>query len=198
MARPPSSVLLLAASLALLPGRAGADAATEAKLRDALRSTTTQLRTLEDERAAWQGKEATLQKELSALRAQQKTQPRSRATERELEDLKAKLAEQSQAASKATASLERCEAERTDGARANDQERARLAAESAKLSERLAAAEAKNEMIYRVGKETLDWLEQKGVGGEPFLGLRRVEMENAAQDHRDKLIDQRVKPLGTP
>jgi hypothetical protein len=180
----------------VLPGVALADAATEAKLRDALRSTATQLRALEDERATWQGKEAAIKKELEALRAQPKAPRRNLMAERELEEAKARAAGQAQAAAKLTTSLERCEAERADATRSSEQARTVQAAESARLSTRLAAAEVKNERIYQVGKGILDWLQREGVGGEPFLGLRRVELENAAQDQEDKLIDQRIKPLG--
>jgi chromosome segregation ATPase len=196
MNRPAMTVLLLLGSGALLPGVALADAATEAKLRDALRSTTTQLRALEDERATWQGKEAAMKKELEALRAQPKAPRRNLVAERELEEAKARAAVQAQAAAKLATSLERCEAERAEATRATEQARTAQAAESARLSARLAAAEAKNERIYQVGKGIIDWLEREGVGGEPFLGLRRVALENAVQDQQDKLIDQRIKPLG--
>jgi chromosome segregation ATPase len=197
MRRPPGLLLLLGTSLALLPVTVRADAATEAKLRDALRSTTGQLRALEDERAAWQAKEAALLKEMESLRVQAKASSRPRTSEREVEELKQRLAEQSEAGAKATRALAQCETAREEAARAGEEERRRLAAESSKLAERLAAAEAKNEKIYRVGKELIDWLDREGIGGEPFLGLRRVALENAAQDHEDKLIDQRIKPLGT-
>jgi chromosome segregation ATPase len=191
-------LLLLGASAALLPAAARADAAAEARLRDALRSTTAQVRALEDERAGWQAKEAGMKKEIEALRAQAKAPGRSRATEREVSELRATAAEQTQAAARLAASLERCEAERADGLRGREEERGRLSAQSARLSEQLAAAEAKNERIYRVGKDLVDWMYRNGIGGEPFLGLRRVTLENEAQQHEDRLIDQRVKPLGAP
>jgi hypothetical protein len=198
MARTTAFALLVVVSLASLPCSVRADAATETKLRDALRSTTTQLRVLEDERAAWQGKEAAMKKELEELRAQPKAPPRNRAAERELEEAKSRAAEQARASASLTASLERCEAGKADASRASEQERARLAAEAAKLAEGLAQARAKNERIYVVGKEIIDWLEREGVRSETVLGFERVKLENAAQDHMDKLIDQRVKPPGTP
>jgi chromosome segregation ATPase len=198
MARTSAFALHAVVLLAILPRPVHADAATEAKLRDALRSTTTQLRALEDERAAWQAREAAMKKELEELRAQPKAPPRNRAAERELEEAKSRAAEQARASALLTASLERCEAGKADASRTGDQDRARMGAEAAKLSERLAAAEVKNERIYGVAKEIIDWLEREGVGSETFLGLERVKLENAAQDHMDKLIDQRVKPLGAP
>ncbi len=198
MPRPSIPALLLGVSLAFLPDTARPDAATEAKLRDALRSTTAQLRTLEDERATWQGKEAELKKEMAALQSQAKGAARPRTSEREVEELRRKLAGQSEESAKGAKALAQCEATREDAARASEQERGKLAAQEAKLAERLAAAEAKNERIYQVGKEILDWLAREGVGGEPFLGLRRVRLENAAQAYEDLLIDQRLKPQGAP
>ena len=198
MRRPSIPALLLGASLAFLPATARSDAATEAKLRDALRSTTAQLRTLEDERASWQGKEAALKKEIAGLQSQAKVAARPRTSEREVEELKRKLTEQTEENAKGARALAQCEARREDAARAGETERGKLAAQEAKLSERLAAAEAKNERIYQVGKEILDWLAREGVGGEPFIGLRRVRLENAAQVHEDLLIEQRQKPLGAP
>jgi hypothetical protein len=198
MARTSAFALLAVVSLALLPRSVRADAATETKLRDALRSTTTQLRALEDERAAWQGREAAMKKEVEELRAQPKAPPRNRAVERELGDAKSRVAEQARASALLTASLERCEAGKADASRASEQERARMAAEAAKLAEGLAQARAKNERMYGVGKEIIDWLEREGIRSETLLGLERVKLENAAQDHMDRLIDQRVKPLGAP
>jgi chromosome segregation ATPase len=198
MRRSSLPAFLLCAGLALTPRAGRADAATEAKLRDALRSTTTQLRTLEDQRAGWEAKEGELKKELEALRAQSKAATRSKAADREAEELKRRLGEQTEAAAKAGRALAQCEMAREDGSRTAEQERKQLTARSDKLAESLAAAEARNEAMYKVGKGLIDWMQKEGIGGEPFLGLRRVALENAAQVHEDKLIDQRVKPLGAP
>ncbi len=188
---------LLAAVTALLPLAARGDAASEARLRDALRAATTQLRALEDERATWQAKEASSRKEMEALRAQARSAAASRSGQRESSELKERLAERSEAASKASEALALCEAARAEAARAGEDERSRLSAQAASLSERLAAAEAKNERMYRVAKDVIDWLSRVGVGAalaarEPVLGLKRVELENAAQDHEDRLLEQRI------
>jgi len=39
----------------------------------------------------------------------------------------------------------------------------------------------------------LDWLDTVRTG-EPFLGFKRVELENTAQDYDDKLRAERVRP----
>jgi chromosome segregation ATPase len=179
------------------PGTARPDAATETRLRDALRSATTQLRSLEDEKARWQASEAALHAELEALR--KRPVPKDGA-DRKAADLQRRLSEHLDAASRLQVSLDRCQAasnQAVDAERALDTERARLATETTALQARLAASEARNARMYRVGKEVLDWIEQLGPGQaydarEPFLGLKRVELENVAQDFRDKLQDQKA------
>jgi chromosome segregation ATPase len=186
--------------LALSPRAGRAEAATEARLRDALRQATAQLRAAEDERAAVTEREAALKKELEQARTQAKAAAGSRSAEREVSDLKRQLAAETAASGKLSTSLAQCQAAARDGAdaaRAKDEERARATSDAAALRERLTAAEAKNERMYMVGKEVIEWLSQKGVGSalaarEPFLGLKRVELENAAQDYEDKLLGQRI------
>jgi chromosome segregation ATPase len=206
---PRQSVVLafIAAAAALGPVSALAQSAAEAKLRDALRSATAQLRTLEDEKAAWKTKEAALEKELEALRAQPKTvvAPPKR-SDREVAEVKKQLADQTAATQRVMVALAKCQedfGERAAAVRSCEDERGRLAPESAHLHEKLAAAEAKNERLFRVGKDIIDWLNEKGMGAalaarEPFLGRKRVQLENEAQNWEDRLVEQRVKPLGTP
>ncbi len=204
--RPLSATLLsLGAVAALLPLHAKADAAVEARLRDALRAATAQVRALEDERAAGQAREASLKKELETLRMQPKTaaacRPADR-SDRELADLRRRLAEQSESAEKLSQGLDQCQAAEREGAEAarrKEDERGRLAGETAALHERLVVVEAKNERLYQLGKEIIEWLADMGVGAalaarEPFLGLRRVELENVAQNFEDMLLEQKVKP----
>jgi chromosome segregation ATPase len=199
--RSPALPLLAALPALLLPAAARADAASEGRLRDALRAATAQLRALEDERATWQARETASRKELDLLRAQARSAQAPRGDRRELSELKERLAERTEAASAAAEALVRCEAARDEAARAGQDERGRLSAENTSLAERLAAAEAKNERLYRVGKDIIDWLSRVGVGAalaarEPVLGLKRVELENAAQDHEDALIEQRIRRAG--
>lgn len=196
---------VLTASTALRPGAAeAADAAGESRLREALRSATAQLQALEDERAGWRAKETQSQKEVESLRKQLAAarQAAGKGGGRQLGDLNQRLAEQAEAAAKATQSLAQCQNTARDAAetaRAKEEERARLAVQAATLAERGAACEAKNARMYAVGKDVIDWLSNVGVvaalaAREPFLGLKRVELENAAQDYEDKLLEQKVKP----
>jgi hypothetical protein len=194
-----AALLLVGVVGTLLPTVARDDPGSDARLRDALRAATLQVRTLEDERSTWQAREAALKKELDGLRAQQKSEG---AKAGDVAVQRRRLAEQVEANTRLSEEISRCQAAaRVDAetARTREEERARLAGREAGLAERLAAAEARNERLYRINKQIIDWLGQMGVGGalaarEPFLGLRRVELENLAQDYEDQALKERIKP----
>ncbi|HEX9243793.1 MAG TPA: hypothetical protein VF875_15220 [Anaeromyxobacter sp.] len=204
MARTLSMPALLGAAALFLPTAGRADAAAETRLRDALRSTTAQVRALEDEAATSKAKEAALQKEVEALRAQAKAAPAPKRPDRELSELRQKLGEQTEANRSLIESAVKCQAvsrERAEASRACEGEREKLAPRLSSCAEGLGKAEAKNERLFRVGKEIINWLSSVGVGGaiaarEPFLGLKRVELENAAQDLEEALYEQRLVPAG--
>jgi chromosome segregation ATPase len=207
----PSSLVAIVFALAVLsrPAAAHAQSSGEARLREALRSTATQLRALEEERDKWQGTEAALKQEVESLRkelAAAKHAPSSRKAEctsaqAHAEELGRRLAQQTEAAGQLTQSLNHCQAaaQASDtSARTKELERSALASELAALKERLAASEARNERMYQAGKEMLDWLVKEGFAravarADSLLGLRRADLENAAQDYDDKLLEQRVK-----
>lgn len=194
----------LAFGLALLAlsGVARAESPTEARLREALRSAQAQLKALEDERAAARSAEAALQAEVEALRAQAGTAARVPAEARRLAGLQAKVAELNAEAKARQEALVRCEAasqQAGEAGRAAEAERARAGAALEQERASAAACQARNARLYRVGKEVLDWLSGLGVAEalaarEPFLGFKRVELENAAQDFEDRLLEQRVAP----
>jgi chromosome segregation ATPase len=193
-----ASLLAAAALVATLaPDPARADAAGETRLRDALRTSMAQLRTLEDEKAQWQSTEAALRKELEAVRKQAPAADRG---DRKAADIRRRLAAGEEAASRLKQSLEKCQAdarEAEEAGRSRDQDHTRLTTEAAALRERLAASEARNARMFQVATAVLDWIDRLGAGAafaarEPFLGLKRVELENVAQDHRDKVLEQKA------
>jgi chromosome segregation ATPase len=189
-------ICLLAAALA--PGVARPDAASEARLRDALRAATAKAQALEDEKTRWQEAEAALKKEVEELK--RRPAPKDPG-DRKAAELQRRLTEQAEGSARLKASLDQCQAAAKDAAeeaRAAGQERTHLATESTALQARLAAAEARNAGMYRVAREVLDWIDDLGPGTayearDPFLGLKRVELENVAQDYRDKLLEQKAK-----
>jgi len=176
-----------------------ADAATEARLRDALRSTTAQVRALEDERSKWQATEAELRREVQTLQSA-KAPAQARPSDPSVSTLQRRLSEQADTNRKLKDSLARCQTQ--SGARATDaaghgtdkdEERTRLTGEVTTLREQLKSSEARNLEMYQVGKDLIAWLEQIGVGGEPMFGWKRVQLENIAQDYEDKLYGKKVK-----
>jgi hypothetical protein len=201
---PSVALALLAAVAVLAPLPAVADAAAEGRLREALRSTTQQLRTAEDELARSRASEGALKKEVEGLRASLSTAQRRTATQDGVTaaDLKRRLAEADGAGSRLKETLARCEAEGREAgaaAQAAQAERDAQATEVKSLQERLATADARNVRMYRVGRSIIDWIYAIGVEEayemrDPFLGLKRVEMENAAQSYADQLMEQRAKP----
>jgi len=191
----PRDALLLSLALLVLGREARADAATEARLRDALRTTTAQLRALEDEKARWVKTEADLRAELQTLHGLPPP-PRSTASERQVASLSRRVNELSDDNGKLRASLSRCEAgavQRRATGDSADEVRKQLGTEIAALKERLTSSEEKNLEMYQVGKDLLGWLEKIGVGGEPFFGWKRVQLENVAQEYADRLLEKKVK-----
>lgn len=197
------SVFILGSAAAL------ADSTGEARLREALRSATGQLRALEDEQSRWQAKEAKYKEELDslhkALASARKAAARKgtdasakKECEGKLEAIDQRLAEQSRSGAALTESLAQCQKsarEADQAARAKEDERARMAGQVDGLTARAAACEARNLRLYQVGKEIVDWLGNLGAGValcEPFLGFKRVEVENKAQDYQDRLLEQRI------
>lgn len=199
MARLLGAARALLLCLLAVPAVTRADASTEARLREALRSATARAQSAEDEKARLQASEAALRKEVEELRKRPAT---GGAGDRRAAELQRRLAEQDEAAAKARAALARCEAaqeEAASRARAAEVDRDRTSAEAKALQGRLAAADARNARMYRIGREVLDWIDELGPGAayearEPLLGLKRVELENVSQDYRDKLLEQKARP----
>lgn len=191
----PRAAALFSLALLVLPGEARADAATEARLRDALRASTGRVQALEEEKARWAKTEADLRGELETLRGLPPV-PKAKTSDRQVASLSRRVNELSDANGKLRASLARCEAgtaQRPAASGPDDEARKKLATEVASLKQRLGASEEKNLEMYQVGKDLLTWLEKIGVGGEPFFGWKRVELENVAQEYADRLQDKKVK-----
>ncbi len=188
------------------PARA-ADSGAESRLREALRSTSAQVRALEDERAQWQVTDAQQKREIESLKSQLAAVPKETQASKEgmqcsaqLKRLRAEQSERASATAKLEESLTHCEAAAFDTAalvRAREEQAAKqvkeVAPEVAGLTERLKDCEGKNHRMFQVAKEILDQMWKNGAG-EPILGLKRVEMENFAQDAEDKLLEAKVKP----
>jgi chromosome segregation ATPase len=196
----PSRLLIVVGCLTALhlPLRALADAASEGRLRDALRSAMARASALEDEKAQWSASQARLQQEVEALRAQVAKAGKCPETGRATAATAHRLAEQAELSAKLKASLEQCQAggrDTDEQVRAGEAERRQLGTELIDLRQQLSRAEARTARILTVAKSIIGWIEKVGVADalaarEPFLGYKRVELENAAQDMKEWLADQ--------
>jgi chromosome segregation ATPase len=197
--------LLLACAACLLRATAvlAAETSSEARLRDALRSATAQLRALEDERSRWQATDADQKKEIEALKAKLATassRPAPRNNDRELQELNRKLTEAAESRDRQVEAAAECQValrEASQAARVKEDERTQLAERLGPLNDRVSVCETRNAKLFEVAMDILRRYEKMTVGEairarEPFTGLKRVELENLAQDSQDKLLDQRV------
>lgn len=199
---------LIALSILLaLPARlAWADADTEARLREALRSATAAQRAAEDQQAVLAAKESESEKQIEALKAQvdelTKGGAATKKSDAEIADLNHRLSAQGEQLGELNQNLDKWKAaynEVANVARTKEAERAKLASSVEGLTQRADGCETKNVALYKVGSEILDRYAHVGfgdvIGGhEPFLGLKRVELENLVQDYQDKLLDQKASP----
>jgi len=85
----------------------------------------------------------------------------------------------------------------TEQHRTAEAERKRLDALAALQKQSIAGCEAKNEKLHAQGVELLDRYQQKGCfdtvfQADPFTGLKRVEIENFVEDHREKLDEHKL------
>ena len=203
---------LLAALALLLPvglfAQAAAPAANgvETQLREALRSTTLQLRTAQGELAAAQGDREQSKADLAALQKRLETLEKQSAADRSaaqstLANLNAQVAakdaENARLAEKLTAALAAL-----DQTRLLADERAQSITAVKNVSGELENANsqlrAQNRELFRIGNEILDRYENYGLGRslaarEPFTRLTRVNLQNLVQDYADALEQSRAK-----
>ena len=82
-------------------------------------------------------------------------------------------------------------------ARTKEDERAKLAAENTDLKHTVADRERKNISLFNTSNEILERFQNyalgKAIGAkEPFIGTSRVKVENLVQGYKDKIIDNRI------
>ena len=199
-------VLVLLVTASVIPVARADD--TEARLREALRTATGQLRAAEDERTLLAAKLSVAEKERDALKAQ------VAATTKELASAKQQSAEQTQTiAALENGMTERAAVvEQVQGAlgqchtayqeavttgQSIEAARRQLTVDLQAQTRRAESCESKNIELFKVGSEILDAYGNVDFGDvlekrEPFLGLKRVELETLVQDYKDKLLDGKV------
>ena len=201
---------LIAASLVVLFSFAetvGAQDNTDARLRAALRTATTQVRDLQDQNAMLIAQQAEAERERTAL-AQ-----RIAASQREADALRQQIAsarattdqtaaqlatqKESQARVDAAnqATFARLQAEYNETvqmARTRDADATRFEATVLQLRGRAQACEAKNTELSKLGMELVELIgDRNAFGGprylEPITRTKRVQIETMMQDYEDKV-----------
>lgn len=187
-------------------------AAETAKLREALRTTAIQLRTAQADlanaqaiTAAADAKNKSLEKQLSDANAKTAAETRraaedKTAAEQTIAGLNNKLADRDKRLSEYTAALAKWKAayqHAATTAQTRNEEKTRLAAETAGLKLTLADRERKNLALFQTAREILQRYENHSLGKailakEPFTRNTRVQIENLVQGYNDRILDNRI------
>jgi chromosome segregation ATPase len=203
-----ASAILLAGTSAV---RADDQNSPEARLRDALRNTMIQLRTVSADRDNIQAQLTDLQSQKDDLTKQladltKKAAASQDADTKTINVLKGRVSDQEGSIAALQHSLDQWqESQRKAVAIANETEakRAKLADLAIRLQRVVDDQKRKNDQMYKIGMELLDRYEKFGLGEaltakEPFVGITRTKFETLVQDYEDKLTDQRVTEAKAP
>jgi DNA repair exonuclease SbcCD ATPase subunit len=205
------------ALLVLLPASVApalAQSELEARLRDALRQATAQARTLEDENARLKAQQSQLESQLALLRQQveaaasqataaDRSSELERAYRAAVDEFNQRLQQERDQVIRSLEAMEKWKTAYNEAAavaRSRETEREQLAGQLRAAAEREAVCRERNEALFTVGNEILDRWQETGwadilAAKEPFLGLKRVELENLAQDEADRLLDNRLSTI---
>ncbi len=184
-------------ALALLLGAlaAPADAADKTPGKEQLRRLQQMQHKLEQENAQLQQEKAAADSELASVRQKADGETR-RATllRREADALKSAKDAIAARLSDTESELQRTQ----EQLRTSDTERRRLDALAAEQKKALADCAARNEALHQQGVDLLERYEKKScldsaLQGEPFTGLKRVEIENFIEDNRAQLDEKKLR-----
>jgi chromosome segregation ATPase len=179
----------------------------EAKLREGLRTTMLQLRTVQGEKATLEADKVELEAQVAALTeklatAEKQLAEDKAAAEKRIAEQTERLVERGNVVMKLEGDLaqsQKAHKEAAALAAKKEAERAKLASEKIVLDRKVADQQAKNVKMFEVGNEILTRFEKFSLGTaivarEPFVGLTRVKLQNLMQDYGDKLAEQKIKP----
>ncbi|HEY2446613.1 MAG TPA: hypothetical protein VGI20_12835 [Rhizomicrobium sp.] len=164
----------------------------EDRLRDQLRSTLNELHQAQDQQAQLQAEKAAAEQErdalktqLAATKAQLARAGQSTTASRALEG---ELAKMKDAYTQAAGSVQQAKTDHDA-----------LETGLADAQKQLGLCEDKNVALLKLGREILSAYEDFDVGdavgaNEPFIGIKRVELENIAQGFGDRLHDGKFDP----
>lgn len=205
--------LIIASSTALLHAQNITPA--EQRLRETLRTTMLQLRAVQGENSNLQADKIQSEAKIQELQAEVESLGKKiaalnkeaiaekEASQKSLEDLRAKNDAQDRQITQLKEALEKWKAGYADAVRiAKEREELRAkAASRAVLAERkLAERERQNLELYETGSEVLERLKNFGLGTaltarEPFVGSTRVRLQTLVQDYSDRLQDSKHNPF---
>jgi hypothetical protein len=188
-------LLLSLALFALIPAVPVGAQSLEDRLRDQLRSTLNELHQEQDQQTALQAAKTAAEQERDALKAQ-------------LAAAKAQLAHagQSTASSRAfemeIAKYKDAYTQAAGTAQQAQADHEKLQSGLADAQKQLGLCEDKNTALVKLGNEILAAYEDFDVGdavgaNEPFIGVKRVELENIAQGFGDRLQNGKFDPRAT-
>ena len=179
----------------------------EAKLRETLRNTMLQMRTLQGEKDNLQSEKDQLDADKKGLDTKLNALTKEAATaqaaaEKTIADTRDQLAlaqSENQMLKESLAKWKAAHQQVTDLARKTEDARVKLNSEKIALTRKVDDQQRKNEEMYKLGTEILKRYESFGLGTaltarEPFVGLTRVKFQNLIQDYGDKLTDTSIKP----
>lgn len=176
----------------LLPFSAAHAQSIEERLRDQLRATVNQLHQLQDDGAALQAQKAQAEQERDQLKAElaaaKAEAARSRSNGAQTRELEGEVSKYKDAVAEATTSAQKAQADQT-----------KLQADLTDAKALFGACEEKNAALLKTGNDILDSFQNFDVGdalgaNEPFIRIKRVDLENAAQDYDDKLRSGKFDP----
>jgi septal ring factor EnvC (AmiA/AmiB activator) len=202
--RPRHFILLAALLCSVLPVHAD-DADTISRLKDALRNTMLQLRTVTADRDNLQAQTADLQSQNATLTQQLADLTKKSAAQQaddagEIKTLKGQVSDQEDSIATLQASLDQWTKSQKQAVallNATEAKRAKLAELSIHMQRVVDDQKVKNDEMYKLGMELLDRYEKFGLGEaltakEPFIGITRTKFETLVQDYDDKLLDQQI------
>ncbi len=195
-----------------------AQATTESRLRDALRSTMQQLQDAQGQVATLQATQTQSDKDNAGLKAKvealnsqiaaltKQSADDKTASDQAIAALKsqnADLTTQIEKLNNALAAWEKDDRQNVQLAKDKEAARAQLAVQVVLQQRVIDDRETKNLALFNLGNEILTRYEKFGLGEalvakEPFTGLSRVKLQELVQDYRDKISDQRVTPGQAP
>jgi hypothetical protein len=171
-----------------------ADEATEARLREALRAVTEQVQQLQQEKTTLQAR-PTLAPQATTV----PEPPKDSVSQATYNRAVSKASTQHLADQTEIVRLKSAAEEFGKAASAKDAEKSKAEAALTEAQARIKALEDKNAKLVEISNDLLTRYENIGWGDvmgakEPFVGAKRIELQNIAQDYGDKISESKVEP----